>query len=87
MSVMRVSTIPILFQVAETPSDEDTTITRTNGVSQCTPVSHPAGRRSQPSKDRWEDLKPYIRRVYMEENKTLQQLAEVLRDEFEFFPT
>jgi hypothetical protein len=84
---MRVSTIPIPFLLADTPSDDDTTITMINGVSQCGPVSYPAGRRSQPSKDRWEDLKPYIRRVYMEENKTLQQLAEILRDEFEFFPT
>ena len=45
------------------------------------------GKRCQPSKDLWEDLKPFIRQVYVEENKTLQQLAEFLRDEHDFFPT
>lgn len=68
-------------------SDQTAALTQTKGVPPYTLPSSAGRRRSQPSKDRWEDLKPYIQRVYMEENKTLQQLAEVLRDEFDFFPT
>jgi hypothetical protein len=46
-----------------------------------------AKKRCQLSRDRWEDLKPFIRRVYIEDGKTLQQLAGILRDKQDFYPT
>jgi hypothetical protein len=57
------------------------------GGSLCSRVFRTVRRRRQPSRDLWDKLKPYIRRLYIEENKTLQQLVTALRDEHDFFPT
>src|SRR5271168_4554662 len=45
------------------------------------------GRRQQLSRDEWEALKPLIRRLYIEENKSFQYIAIVLRDNHNFLPT
>lgn len=39
------------------------------------------------SKDRWEELKPLIHRLYIDENKKFQEVAAILRDSYGFLPT
>jgi hypothetical protein len=50
-------------------------------------ASSKSGKRHQYSKDQWEELKPLIRRLYNEENKTFSKVASILRDSHDFFPT
>jgi len=46
----------------------------------------PAVRR-QATPEEWEKLKPIIMQLYMTENKTYRQVAGILRDKHQFFPT
>jgi len=44
-------------------------------------------RRQVLSDSQWEDLKPIIRRLYIDENKTYSKVARILRDSHGFAPT
>jgi hypothetical protein len=44
-------------------------------------------RRRQPSEDEWQDLKPVIKTLYIDESMTLRRVSEILRDDYGFFPT
>ena len=39
------------------------------------------------SKGQWEELRPVISRLYIDENKTFKAVAEVLRESHNFVPT
>ncbi|KAH8602002.1 hypothetical protein B0O99DRAFT_127737 [Bisporella sp. PMI_857] len=39
------------------------------------------------SKDHWEDLRPLIQRLYIDENKTFRAITEILRESHNFVPT
>jgi len=39
------------------------------------------------SKDRWEELRPLIQRLYIDENKTFKAITEILREIHNFVPT
>lgn len=43
--------------------------------------------RRQLSFDEWESFKPLIKSLYIEENKTYDQVAQELRDHHNFYPT
>lgn len=43
--------------------------------------------RRQLSADEWEALRPTIERLYIDENKTFDQVAKILSDEHQFNPT
>lgn len=51
-----------------------------------TPRSRSRGKRSI-SEQEWEDVKPLIQRVYLDENKPFPYLAYILRTEHGFEPT
>jgi len=87
MSVESVSALPLNSQSIASPPEGAYKHALFQNGSLLVQVSCTTGKRCQPSKDRWEGLKPLIRRVYLGENKTVQQLAEILRDEHDFFPT
>ena len=51
------------------------------------PISSTSGKRHQYSSAQWEELKPLIRRLYLDENRTFTDVATTLRDTHGFFPT
>jgi hypothetical protein len=49
-------------------------------------TSEKISKRQQPSREQWEILKPLIQRLYIEENKTLSRVTQILRDNHSFDP-
>lgn len=50
-------------------------------------VPYNPGRRRQPSKGEWEELKPLIQHLYLEENHSLQCVTRILSEKHGFRPT
>ena len=67
----------------ETPHSPDK---NTKQVAVSSSVVEPSGIREL-NRQQWEDLKPLIQRIYIEENRPFPVLANVLRDEYGFEPT
>jgi len=43
--------------------------------------------RRQLGSDEWDNLKSLVKRLYVDENKTFDEVAEVFREEYNFNPT
>jgi len=57
-----------------------------NQVIHLLPTAQPVDRQVLP-KSKWEELKPVIRRLYIDENKTFRKIATIIRDTYNFTPT
>jgi len=57
-----------------------------NQVNRSLPTVQPVHRQVLP-KTKWEELRPVIRRLYIEENKTFRKIAIILCNSYGFTPT
>jgi hypothetical protein len=71
----------------DTPQADAATTAATAATAATADTTKPLSQRRQLSREDWEKIKPRIKLLYIDERQSLQQVANVLGDEFGFVPT